>query len=213
MKIALCATKQTIASIWSDALEQTDFVSQIIFDEKELLDYLLENKEESLVLLEDIWDNKSEKEVLELVTALRSWYPYVDIMVLSQLPTFSMGREFLSLGVKGYGNARMLPIHLKDAIVCIHRGDVWMYPEFIQTMIKNINVNSPKPFTKDILKKLTTREKEISKLVYAGYTNKEISDELDISLRTVKAHTTSIYDKLEVKDRVALVLMLKDLGA
>ncbi len=56
---------------------------------------------------------------------------------------------------------------------------------------------------------LPAREKEIASLIYEGYSNKEIATHTSITLRTVKAHTASIYEKLNVKDRVALVLWLK----
>jgi DNA-binding NarL/FixJ family response regulator len=41
-----------------------------------------------------------------------------------------------------------------------------------------------------------------------GATHQEISDALDITVRTVKAHATAIYQKLDVKDRLALSLLL-----
>lgn len=49
---------------------------------------------------------------------------------------------------------------------------------------------------------LTAREREILKAIVEGLSNKEISNQLHISLETVKSHTKKIYQKLQVKNRV-----------
>ena len=52
---------------------------------------------------------------------------------------------------------------------------------------------------------LTTREIEILKLFAEGFINKEISDKLDISIRTVETHKNHIMKKLELKSTVELI--------
>ena len=49
---------------------------------------------------------------------------------------------------------------------------------------------------------LTNRENEILKLLICGKSNREIAKELCITIHTVKAHVTSIFEKLSVHDRV-----------
>jgi LuxR family maltose regulon positive regulatory protein len=56
-----------------------------------------------------------------------------------------------------------------------------------------------------IQKLLTNQEKTVLKLLLEAYTNKEIAQELDISIWTVKSHVGHIYDKLEVKNRVQCI--------
>jgi len=58
------------------------------------------------------------------------------------------------------------------------------------------------------LSQLTAREKEISFAVSDGDSNKVIAQKLGIVERTVKSHLTNIFEKLQVKDRVALVIYL-----
>ncbi|SNY94553.1 regulatory protein, luxR family [Flagellimonas pacifica] len=55
---------------------------------------------------------------------------------------------------------------------------------------------------------LTEREKEIAKLLTKGKTYKQISEELFISLPTVKTHTSNMYKKLKVKNKHELIVML-----
>lgn len=211
MRAVLCATGDTIAHVWKENLKETKFKRKVIADEESLMKYLSKhNDSPSIVCLEDIWVGDKFDNLKELILALQEWYPNVSIMILSQYPSFSLGRTLLQLGVKGYGNARMMPVHLQDALNCIEKGDVWVYPEFVQMMIRTINTEgSNHENSSALMDSLSPREKEIVDLIYKGYSNKEIATMADITLRTVKAHTASIYEKLNVKDRIALVLFLK----
>jgi DNA-binding NarL/FixJ family response regulator len=56
---------------------------------------------------------------------------------------------------------------------------------------------------------LTAKEKLVAELVAKGFTNKEVAKQLAITDRTVKAHLTAVFDKLGVRDRVHLALLLK----
>lgn len=56
---------------------------------------------------------------------------------------------------------------------------------------------------------ITRREREIINLICTGKTNQEIADSLFISLQTVKDHTHRIYLKLEVKNRMQLIHLLR----
>jgi DNA-binding NarL/FixJ family response regulator len=55
------------------------------------------------------------------------------------------------------------------------------------------------------LSQLTNREIEILKLLALGWNNRQIADKLCITIRTVKFHTTNIYEKIEVNSRPAAV--------
>ena len=56
---------------------------------------------------------------------------------------------------------------------------------------------------------LTPKEMEVLNLVAKGYSNSKISKELDIAEVTVKKHIGSMFQKLDVKDRLSLALILK----
>ncbi len=53
--------------------------------------------------------------------------------------------------------------------------------------------------------KLTRREIEVLQLLSEGYSNKEVSDKLFISIQTVKTHVTHIFEKLDARDRTHAV--------
>jgi len=59
-----------------------------------------------------------------------------------------------------------------------------------------------------ILKKLSEREIEVAKLIAMGDSNKVIARKLNITERTVKSHVSTIFTKLDVKDRLKLAYYL-----
>jgi DNA-binding NarL/FixJ family response regulator len=56
---------------------------------------------------------------------------------------------------------------------------------------------------------LTKRERQVAKAVAEGLSNREIAARLNISERTVKARLTGVFQKLDVRDRVQLALLLR----
>jgi LuxR family maltose regulon positive regulatory protein len=62
-----------------------------------------------------------------------------------------------------------------------------------------------------LIEPLTTREVEVLKLIEAGCSNDEISEQLVISIATVKRHISNIYSKLEVKSRTQAIAIGKEL--
>ncbi|MCP4219644.1 MAG: response regulator transcription factor, partial [bacterium] len=56
--------------------------------------------------------------------------------------------------------------------------------------------------------KITKREREIIRLVVKGKTNKDIENELYISIKTVKCHLYNIYKKLGVRNRIQLANLI-----
>jgi DNA-binding NarL/FixJ family response regulator len=57
---------------------------------------------------------------------------------------------------------------------------------------------------------LTPRELQVARMVHLGGNNKTIARELDISERTVKAHLSAIFRKLNIQNRLHLALFLSD---
>ena len=130
------------------------------------------------------------------------------IIVLDNEPTFEKCMFLIKNGVKAYGNTYMHSSHILSAIESLKSDKIWMYPDFISTMI-GMGEKSDGDTLEEKLTPLTKREKEISKLILNGLTNKEIAIELSISPNTVKIHTKNIYTKLGVLDRLSLYALLK----
>jgi DNA-binding NarL/FixJ family response regulator len=144
----------------------------------------------------------------DYLSSILELYPKSKILYLDDCPSFRNGNPLLPLGIKGYGNSRMSSLNLLQAIEVISDGNIWLYPEFIQKLIQeSITLQShPKKVSLEIL---TKKEKEIANLVAKGLSNKIIALKSNVSESTVKTHIHSIFNKLEVSDRLSLALLLR----
>lgn len=125
----------------------------------------------------------------------------------------------LVAGAKGYCECAAVPEMLLKAVNSILRGDIWiqrhLVPKVIGTLItinnaqSNTSVKQDKPAT-SLLNCLTAREMEVANLISIGKSNRIIAETLNISERTVKAHLTSIFQKLNVQDRLRLAILIKE---
>ncbi len=96
---------------------------------------------------------------------------------------------------------------------CVHKvaaGERWLEKQSAGRLIDNLLRATPRPQQPQRL--LTTREIELIQLVAAGLRNKEISQRLRIQEGTVKIHLHNIYEKLEIENRVQLLLYAQARG-
>jgi len=127
----------------------------------------------------------------------------------------------LVAGVSGYCENKSAEVLLLRATNSILRGDIWiqrhLVPKVIGTLVELNNtrttqVEKRNDFVQKNLRSLTSRELDVAKMVQTGESNKMIANLLNISERTVKAHLTSIFQKLDVRDRLHLALLLKEIN-
>ncbi len=113
----------------------------------------------------------------------------------------------LKAGAKGYLPKDTSRDELLKAIYTITKGEEFFGESISKVMLKSYikratDSEQPEDGTHAIL---TSREIEILKLYVEGLINKEISDKLDISIRTVETHKNHIMRKLGLKSTVELV--------
>ncbi len=133
-----------------------------------------------------------------------------NVIVLERVPAITNGKMLISHGVKAYGNSRMLKHHYLQMIDTVSDGKIWTYPELTASLANTSDKPVlPQESNKLIKEKLTEKENKVVYLVLEGFTNDAIASKLNITTRTVKAHITSIFEKLHVNDRVSLILLLK----
>jgi len=131
-------------------------------------------------------------------------------IILEQVPELIAGKKLISHGVMAYGNSRMLAIHFKQMIKTVSSNNIWTYPELTSALAKSIQKDVLSTESLELLQhRLSEKEKEVVFSILDGLTNDAIAHKLGITTRTVKAHISSIFSKLHVNDRLALVLLLK----
>ena len=175
-----------------------------------LIDYDLkniENREELLTLKENlIIINTSvnldkEEETIEILLENRN-----KILILESTPKLINAQNWLLLGVHGYGNSMMNDIYLKSAIQTINNGLTWLIPDITMEILSKLNSDSLNQ--KDVLNQLSKAEQQVAILLKDGLSNTKISEELKLSINTVKSHIKNIYLKLDLKDRFSFVNLL-----
>ena len=133
------------------------------------------------------------------------------VILLVPVPNFSEAFSVLQAGVRGYGNRQMRPENLKQAIENVAGGQIWLPPSIVARLIDVVGKSESTDKTKSrdkILSALSKREKEVALFVAKGMSNQEVAEAMFVSLRTVKAHLSSIYEKTEVRNRLELGLAL-----
>ncbi len=130
------------------------------------------------------------------------------VLILSMYTTDDYIHNAIKSGAKGIlpkqdTNKEML----LEAIRAIHSGEEYYAPIISQNLMKNYLSSLKKGTVSENTKKytLTQREKEILKLYVEGYSNTEVADKLNISIRTVEAHKNNIMQKFEFKSTVEMV--------
>jgi len=109
--------------------------------------------------------------------------------------------DALSAGANSYCMKDVEPEILFAVIKSTYTGGSWLDPRIAQIVLDKF-VNKLSKFLKsDNNSNLTEREVDVLGLISKGYSNQAISDELCISLNTVKTHIKNIFQKLEVEDR------------
>lgn len=130
------------------------------------------------------------------------------VLMLHRAPELFIAKKLLKAGAKGYGNAFMRDHFIVAALNAIEDEMIWLHPELTSQLIMDIP-ESQENHNEDKLSTLTPREREVALLLKEAYSYKEVAIKLNITPRTVKAHAQNTYTKLNVKDRLALALLLK----
>jgi len=133
------------------------------------------------------------------------------VLILTMSDAESDLANALRAGVRGYLLKDMSPDDVVDAIKRVAAGELVVAPAMTAKMIGILQNGSQDQASKNILKSLTEREREILKLLAHGESNKAIALKLGISNDTVKQHVRHILTKLNLTSRVeAAVLFAVD---
>ncbi len=132
-------------------------------------------------------------------------FPELLIIVLTMHQEEYYAQDMIRLGVKGFVLKRSTGDELLEAIHRVREGGVYWDPAVVEHAVSAFAGTPRKDDVGPGVAALTSREREICRLLAHGHTNNEIATLLSISVRTVQTHRQHIMGKLQISSRAELV--------
>lgn len=140
---------------------------------------------------------------LEATRVLKAEQPQTDVLVLTMQEGEDYFFRLLQAGASGYVLKGAGSAELLSAIRAVRQGGVYLNPTMTKKVLGDV-LKRPEQ-ARAASDPLTPREREVLKLIADGMTNREIADELVLSLSTVQTHRLHIMEKLNLHNRTELV--------
>ncbi|MGI6328243.1 MAG: response regulator [Dethiobacteria bacterium] len=144
---------------------------------------------------------------LDILIELKNIDRQIKVLVLTMHDDEGYLHKVLERGGDGYILKKAADIELLTAIRAVNRDEIFLDPSLTKAILKNIYNTHRKetPEEEEEEEILSNREKEVLKLVALGFTNKQIANQLLVSIKTVESHKARIRDKLNMNYRSDLV--------
>lgn len=146
---------------------------------------------------------------LNMVRELKRLRSDVAIIVVSMHDGEATVAEALKLGIAGYVLKDAAARDLESALNTVARGEIFLSEPLPGRMIQWFLAPTQSSNPLDVL---TAREQEIFTLIVNGYSTKEVAYQLALSDKTVAGYRMQIMKKLDVRDRMGLVLFAVEHG-
>lgn len=140
---------------------------------------------------------------LEATLTIRREQPDTRVLVLTQHENPEYVRRFMRAGAAGYLLKRTAGSELAGAIRAAHHGGLVLDPAIARSALTD-----PAPGAEGAVAtydQLTSREKQVLKLVAEGLSTKDVAEQLDISVKTAMTHREHLMQKLDLHSRAALI--------
>jgi DNA-binding NarL/FixJ family response regulator len=157
----------------------------------------IEKSVPDVVLMDINMDGKLDVTTTETI---KQRWPEVKVLAFSMHEEVQVIRRMLKAGASGYILKNAAHQEVLRAIETVMNGGNYYGQEVLDIMTQSITADG-----EDEEVVLSNREKEVLHFVAKEYTNQEIAEKINISLRTVETHKRNLIKKLQVKNVVGLV--------
>ncbi len=130
----------------------------------------------------------------------------VPVVVMTPMPTNRETFAALQAGARGVCHVFSGPELLHQIAMVVENGGLWVGDALVRMLTQLVTASGRS--ADQVPDTLSERERSVAQLVAGGMSNKQIARELDITERTVKAHISAIFRKMDVRDRLQLVLKM-----
>jgi DNA-binding NarL/FixJ family response regulator len=151
---------------------------------------------------------------IEATRRITTAQPSTRVLILTTFGLDTYVYDALRAGASGFMLKDAPPEEIAAAVQIIARGDALLAPSVTRTVIEEFARQQPVPTAPrpSSLEQLTPREQEVLGLLARGLSNPEICKELVISEATAKTHVARILQKLDLRDRVQVVIYAYETG-
>lgn len=137
---------------------------------------------------------------IAVVEGVQQTSPDVKFLALSVSDQAEDVIAMIRAGARGYVTKTIEPDELADAIRRIHAGDAVFSPRLAGFVLDAFAGAIPSDDDPE-LDQLTTREKDVLRLIARGFAYKQVARKLNISIKTVETHVSSVLRKLQLSNR------------
>lgn len=164
----------------------------------------LNENDVDLLITEIVFSND---DALELLKSIRKNNKEIKILILTGDNRIKKIQELFKLGINGFIEKHNETKYFIEALNCIKNGQSYLGEDLRNKIIENFSNTKTEDHENinEILRSITNRELEIIKLICDGWNSKEISSQLFISFNTVETHRKRIFQKLKIKNSIALL--------
>jgi DNA-binding NarL/FixJ family response regulator len=125
----------------------------------------------------------------------------VKVLILTQHDNKDYVLSAIKAGASGFVPKRAVSSELVSAILTVYRGGSALYPSVASALIEDYRHRTElEPYDR-----LTTREREVLRLIAEGHTSQEIANMLIVSIKTILGHRSKIMEKLDIHNRTDLI--------
>lgn len=154
----------------------------------------------------------SQDSGIEVLQRLQSHAKSSNVLVLSGHEEEEWIFKAMQAGAKGYVFKHHLSTQLLEAIQVVTQNQVYLSPEVATRFFQLFHFSIGRSLTGNQAVHLTDREREVLHWLVQGASNEVISQKLNITVGTVKAYLTTIFEKLSVNSRTQAALQALKLG-
>jgi len=142
---------------------------------------------------------------IEATKRIKAQSPFTAVLILTAYDHDPYVFAALDAGAAGYLLKSIDSHDLIEAVRSVYAGESVLHPAITRKVLDRLATRASKPAQREPREPLTEREMEVLKLAAQGLRNKEIAEQLVLSVRTVQGHLSNIFSKMQVGSRTEAI--------